>query len=174
VQTGVLFFLLTFFTSVLLYKNYSFFEQFISELGVGESAFLFNSGLIISAILLLPLSGLLFSKKSTLYKLSGIVGFVSFFALLCIGVFPMGQEPMHFYSALLFFALIALTILLVSLQNSIELKSLRAVFGFISFLIVVFYLINNQSALFQKVAVLFILLWVILQVTDKNLDKVKN
>ena len=164
---GVIVFLFTFCVSVFLYEEYNFFGQFISELGVGDTALLFNLGLIISAVLLLPLSVLFWKKNTKLFKISAIVGFISFFALLCIGLFPKGQEPMHFYAALTFFALISLTILFVGVQNSINKNPKVSIISIVSFLVVILYLVNNQSALLQKVAVLFILLWVVLQITEK-------
>ncbi len=161
---GVAVFILTVFLSILSYGGYNFFGQFISELGIGKTAFIFNFGLIFSAILLLPLSILLWDKKSIFSKVASVVSFVSFFALVGIGFFPMDQMPLHYYSAIIFFVLIAATILVVSLEDFLKKKLTYSFVGFVSFLMVVIFILKNEFPYLQKIAVFFILLWVILRV----------
>jgi hypothetical membrane protein len=50
--TGVI---IAFFSIVLsIYPSYNFLTQFISELGVGPNALIFNFGMMISSILIIP------------------------------------------------------------------------------------------------------------------------
>jgi len=165
---GVAAFVLTVFFSILSYGGYNFFGQFISELGIGKTALMFNLGLILSAILMLPLSILLWDKNSFLLKAASIVSFISFFALVGIGVFPMDQMPMHYYSAIIFFVLIATTIFCICVGDLLNKKTKYAFFGFVSFLAVVIFIVNNEFQYLQKIAVFFILLWVITRVFESK------
>lgn len=134
-------------------RAYSFFNQFISELGdvgVASNAWAFNLGLILGGIFLLLFNlgmGLLTNGK--LAKLAMLVGAAAAVALSLVGFFPMNILEQHTLAALTYFRLTLLTILLFTtafyrlpknqalLPGWIQIFGLLALGFYIAFLVVI-------------------------------------
>lgn len=98
--------------------GYSMSYMFISELGIGPSAFMFNVGLILTGILALPIfPGLLgLFKDSIIAKIAMVLGVVSSIALIGVGLAPMVMSPLHGIFAMIFFISVGIAIILLSFK----------------------------------------------------------
>lgn len=163
VLLGLAVFLLTLIFSILLYNGYDFFGQYLSELGIGITAIVFNSGVIISGFLFLPLAFVIFKKNKILFKFSSGAIVISLVSFICVGVFPINHS-LHFYAAAIFFIFAALGILFSAIGCLFSKNKKDAYVSFAVFLIIFLFLITSQSVIMQKVSVLFILIWAFLQV----------
>jgi hypothetical membrane protein len=90
--------------------------QYISELGIGSSAFLFNTGLIITGILAIPVfPGLLgLFRGSIIAKIGMTLGVVGSVALVGVGLCPMVVSSLHGLFAMIFFISVGIAIVLLS------------------------------------------------------------
>jgi hypothetical membrane protein len=143
-------FLLTFILSILLYRNYNFFNQYISELGIGETAIIFNSGLMITSIFLFILYYVLFKKqKLSLKKLP--IAFVSSIGLFCVALFPLYLSHAHFISAGIFFFFSFILIIIFSFKKRINI--------FFALPILIYFFIQNPIT--QKIAAITFIIWIL-------------
>jgi hypothetical membrane protein len=102
----------------VLNSGYSMTSQAISELGVGSSAFLFNTGLIIAGILALPVfPGLLgLFGGSNVARIGTVLGVVSVVGSIGVGIFPMDKLVYHGLFAFTFFIFSGIAIILLSVK----------------------------------------------------------
>ena len=121
---GVLFFvsIAQFFLMMLLaetiYPNYSVSHNYISDLGVGKTAYIFNVSIVLLGILLIAAAYISrsFSRVfSVIIVLAGI-------GAMGVGIFPENTGSIHVYSSLLVFlmASIAPYIIIYKLKNSLS------------------------------------------------------
>lgn len=98
--------------------GYSMWYQFISELGVGPSAFMFNVGLILTGILALPVfPGLLgLFRGSIIAKIGMVLGLTASIALIGVGLAPMVMSSLHGPFAMVFFISVGIAIVLISFE----------------------------------------------------------
>jgi hypothetical membrane protein len=98
--------------------GYSMTGQAISELGVGPSAFLFNTGLIIAGILTLPVfPGLLgLFRSSNIAKIGTVFGVAGAVGSIGVGLCPMIVSPYHGLFAFMFFISAGISIVLLSVK----------------------------------------------------------
>lgn len=109
---------ISYFPLLIPNTGYSITEQYISELGIGPSASLFNTGLVIGGILALPIfPGLLgLFRGSTIAKIGTVFGVISGLGSIGVGLCPMGISPYHGLFAMIFFLCIGIAIILFSLE----------------------------------------------------------
>jgi hypothetical membrane protein len=97
-------------------EPYSLLNHFISELGelgVSQAAWLFNLGLIIAGVLFIPCAvGLGLHLRSAWSLLGMAAGTGTGVFLAGVGVFPMNDLPPHAFTAMWFFRLGLMTVLL--------------------------------------------------------------
>lgn len=104
--------------AIAFYSQFSWTDNALSDLGIvpGATAVFFNSGLLISGVLII-LFGLglpiLFDNR-LLGKISASVFIIDALALIAIGVFPESAEPMHYYASVAFFVLLPISMLLIT------------------------------------------------------------
>ncbi len=121
---GVLFFvsIAQFFLMMLLaetiYPNYSVSHNYISDLGVGKTAYIFNVSIVLMGILLIAAAYISrsFSRVfSVIIVLAGV-------GAMGVGIFPETTGSIHVYSSLLVFlmASIAPYIIIYKLKNSLS------------------------------------------------------
>jgi hypothetical membrane protein len=105
-------------------ETYSLLNHFISELGeVGISplAWLFNLGLIVGGLLLIPFSlGLGLSLLGWLPKLAIVAGFATALALSGVGIFPMNNLEPHITVAMTYFRAGLITVILFGLAIQLQ------------------------------------------------------
>jgi hypothetical membrane protein len=97
---------------------FDWFKNALSDLGVGEAALIFNSGLIIGGVLTTVFAvGLAqIFKKQVLGFLGSFTTVLSSISLLAIGVFPESAGRIHFYVSVSFFALLVVSLFLIGAQ----------------------------------------------------------
>jgi hypothetical membrane protein len=88
-------------------ERYSLLNHFISELGevgVSRAAWFFNTGLVLTGLVLLPyIIGLGISFSSLLGWLGAAVGIVTVLSVAAVGVFPMNNLKLHAIAAMTYF-----------------------------------------------------------------------
>jgi hypothetical membrane protein len=88
-------------------ERYSLFNHFISELGevgVSQSAWVFNGGLLLGGLLLLPYTiGLGMAFDSALGWLGTAAGIIAVLGVTAVGVFPMNNLKFHVIAAMTYF-----------------------------------------------------------------------
>ncbi|MEM4726323.1 MAG: DUF998 domain-containing protein [Nitrososphaerales archaeon] len=107
------------------YPSFSWFNNALSDLGVGVSAPIFNTALLIGGALLLIFSlGLLNYTSGYIAKLGSLLLIAASIFLAAIGLFPENYGKLHFYVSVAFFVLIVFSLLTLGL--SLILQSSRA------------------------------------------------
>ncbi len=102
-------FVLMLLVSETLYPGYSVSENYISDLGVGPSAMLFNASVFLLGLLMLLGAYLL--QRVFNDKVFSCILILNAVGSLIVGVFPENLEPMHSTGAFLIFSFGALTTL---------------------------------------------------------------
>jgi hypothetical membrane protein len=97
--------------------GYSIPNQFLSELGVGPTAAIYNCGLIITGILCVPLFPIIYPllQKTPIAKIAAVFGIAGCLALIGVGIYPMYIPEPHRLFSFLFFALTGLAIITASI-----------------------------------------------------------
>ncbi len=156
--------------------GFSMWYMFISELGIGPSAYMFNVGLILAGILALPVfPGILgLFKGSILAKMGVVLGVIASVALIGVGLAPMVMSPLHGSFSMVFFICVGLAIVLLSFEmyRGIFFHRAIAIYGFIFALVDLAFLIQRGAVL--EWAVFFIIVTWILAVGIQVLLKRKK
>ncbi len=169
---GIILVVSSILVSILIYPNYDFGEQYLSELGVDSTALIFNFGLMISSVLMVPFFYYIFYKKDNLSKILFALVIISLIGLFGVGFFPLTLNVEHFISAAIFFIFISIFFILFlikqfSEKKFIKLENLIALIGAISSISFMFFLRNPMM---QKISVSFVLLWIAI-IIIKNLKE---
>jgi hypothetical membrane protein len=168
---GVIIFLLFTALSIFIYNDYDFFGQVLSELGVGNSAIYFNTGIIITGLFLMPFYYSMQSKSVT-SKIFSFTGIISAIALIGVGVFSLNYQFLHFLFAGIFFIFSAITIL-INVINKIFIDTKPFLFFQILIIFtIIIYGFFLKIPILQKLSVFLIIIWIIF--ISFNLNKIKN
>ncbi len=112
-------------------EPYSIFNHYISELGevgVARSAPIFNAGLMVGALLLMPfVVGLGLAIDNLWAKLGLLAGVGAAGACLLVGVFPMNKLALHTQAAMAYFRLGLATILFFGVSFMFQLAGREVV-----------------------------------------------
>lgn len=165
---GIAVFILSTISAILSYTNYGFYTQYLSELGIGSTAILFNAGVIISGLLLIPLFVFHYKENDFFSQLICFLGIACAVFFIGVGIFPLTVSDIHLFTAALFFITMALTIIFALIeflkenykQNKFS-HTTKFFFHFVSifaFTLILSYLILGYPA-WQKLAVLGIGIW---------------
>jgi len=94
---------------------FNWFENALSDLGVHEAALIFNSGLIIGGVLasIFAIGLMQILRRQVLGFLGTFTLILSTISLCAIGVFPESAGRIHFYVSISFFALLAISFLII-------------------------------------------------------------
>jgi hypothetical membrane protein len=97
--------------------GYSIPDQFLSELGVGPTATIYNYGLMITGVLCVPIFPIVcrLLKKTIIARLAAVFGLAGCVALIGVGVYPMHISGPHGLFSFAFFALTGLAIITASI-----------------------------------------------------------
>lgn len=103
------------FLSISMSPWFSWSANALSDLGVGETAWVFNSGLMAGGILAMVFAaGLLTTfKRRTLGRVGAVLLFLDAIALFGIGVFSEAAGDIHSYFSVAFFVLFPLSLFLL-------------------------------------------------------------
>jgi hypothetical membrane protein len=157
-----LFGILSFFTfiifvsiAIIAYSNYDFFNQNLSELGVGNNGFIFNFGIMLTSIFLFIYFYFKFYKNNKIKFISGLISAVGLFG---VGFFPLTNN-LHYFFTGLFFVILFLIILITSINLFKEKKFNLFIINILCVLILFLYMFILRIPLFQKLAVLVIIIY---------------
>lgn len=97
--------------------GYSIPNQFLSELGVGPTAAIYNYGLMITGILCIPIFPIIcrLLRKTIIARIAAIIGIAGCIALIGVGIYPMYISGPHGLFSFAFFALTGLAIITASI-----------------------------------------------------------
>lgn len=95
--------------------GYSMFYMFVSELGIGPTAFMVNVGWMITGFLAVPVFPALWRLlRGAIAKIGVVVGAVGFISLIGIGYHPMVVSPLHSVFGMISFVGTGVAVFLVS------------------------------------------------------------
>jgi len=116
---GLIVFLVMYAIAMSLDNEYTFFENYLSDLGVGPGAWAFNSGLVITGALLAMFAffglarmigeGRLAKAATVLLVLSGVL-------LMGVGIFNEDFEPHHYIFSVSYFLTFLITLIVISVS----------------------------------------------------------
>ncbi len=169
---GLVIFIISVAVSILLSPGYDFFSNYLSELGVGNTALIFNIGVVLTAVLLIPFFVTLYEKDKFLPQLIAILGVVGMIFFIGVGVFPLTAGIIHTFSAFLFFFTMTLVIFFVFVEffTKAFFKNMKScccvvIFAFATASIIPIALnialLLFQNPFWQKLAVIGIIIWFI-------------
>ncbi|MGQ9721886.1 MAG: DUF998 domain-containing protein [Candidatus Jordarchaeum sp.] len=144
--------------------GFSMWYQFVSELGIGPSAFLFNVGLILAGILALPVfPGILgLFRGSIIAKIGVVLGLTASLALVGVGLAPMVMSQLHGTFAMIFFISVGIAIILLSFEmyRGEFFSKAIAIYGVI-FVIVDLAFLIQKGALLEWGVFFIIVTWIL-------------
>ena len=123
---------------IALAVNYSpwfnWFNNALSDLGVNEAAFIFNSGLIIGGILttIFAIGLMQIFREQVLGFIGAFTLVLSSVSLCAIGIFPESAGRIHFYVSVAFFVLLVISLFFIGV--ALVRKSSQLYLGFFSIL----------------------------------------
>jgi hypothetical membrane protein len=138
--------------AIAFYSQFSWTDNALSDLGIvsGATAVFFNSGLMISGVLII-LFGLglpiLFDNR-LLGKISASVFIIDALALIAIGVFPESVKPMHYYASVAFFVLLPISMLLITATFLLAARRRMALFTLLAAMVAVAVWVVQSSVRF--------------------------
>lgn len=114
--------LLSILVSVLLFPGFSFADNALSDLGVGDdSAAVFNTGLMVAGAMVCAFSAGFFREAGGSWRPVAVLSAFTGGFLFCVGLFNENFGRVHFLFSVLFFASMALavasTVLLLFLRK---------------------------------------------------------
>ncbi|MEK6958691.1 MAG: DUF998 domain-containing protein [archaeon] len=158
--------------SMFLYSNdlqayYDFSGQYLSELGVGNVALLFNLGLIAGSFCIIPFFFFLHkSGASFLRQLASYLGMAAFIFLIGVGLFPLNSIDMHRFTAMMFIFCASITSGIISTETLFHPKKaplsfiiMFSLLGFTSCIVGIILLVAMNVPLMQKLAIALFMSW---------------
>jgi hypothetical membrane protein len=150
----------------VLNTGYSITSQLVGELGIGPSAFLFNVGLIITGILMLPVfpGQYMIFKGSKIAMIGAVCGVIGSFGCSAIGLSPPVLSPNHIPSALVFFIFSGIAIILLSVKmfRGAFFPRVLAVYGFFFVVVdILFLVLGAEFTVTQWAVFLVIVTWIL-------------
>ncbi len=127
-------FILAMLLAEVLYPGYSVSGNYISDLGVGSTAFIFNTSIVILGLLLI--AGALLTRNVS--KAFAVIMVLAGIGAMGVGIFPETTGSLHVYSSLLVFLMgsIAPIPLLLKIRNVLALTwVILGALGFVSLIL---------------------------------------
>ncbi len=116
---GVSEFLVLMLIAEVLYPNYSVSRNFISDLGVGRTAIIFNSGIIVMGLLLMIGSTIIMKRVKPVFAFHTV--FLTGLFSMLVGIFPETTGVPHLLSAFMAFFFGGVSAILTSFHDKIYL-----------------------------------------------------
>ncbi|MDT7861755.1 MAG: DUF998 domain-containing protein [Saccharolobus sp.] len=134
---GVSQFFLCMLIAEAIYPNYSIKSNYISDLGIGKTAIIFNTSIILMGVLIIIAS-------ITLRKLISILFFMTGLGSMLVGIFPETTGLIHLIAALIAFLFGGIGAVVTSITNKIYFWT---ILGFITLLCLILYLLKYYGQL---------------------------
>ena len=155
--------------ATFLYPNYDFVNAYISDLGIGSTGGLFNTGCIIAGLLVLFFFSSFLKSRTIAGNLLGALGIISMLGLIGVGVFSEDFVLLHIFFTGLFFIFAALTellfVIIIFAKSRISklsiFEKMSALLGLIAFVIAFYFLLFAFGGFFEKISVAFSILWLL-------------
>ncbi|MEM2890245.1 MAG: DUF998 domain-containing protein [Candidatus Hadarchaeum sp.] len=102
--------LLFIFSAISLSPWFSWTANALSDLGVGEAALVFNSGLVLGGFLATVFAAIMLSiYQDRIRRVGGLVFLLGTISLIGIGIFSEAAGRIHFYFSVAFFVLVPIS-----------------------------------------------------------------
>lgn len=151
-------FIVFYVSAVLANRDYSITYNYISDLGAGSSAFLFNLGLIISGLLGIVFGFCLLMILDKFGRVGGLLLTASSFFLIGIGAFPKQYEEIHSMMTTLFFTLYGISFFLIWIQLRKRIYHHVWMAACITAFAIAVGFVTTSTQLFEHISVLVILI----------------
>ena len=157
-------FILGLIVAELLYPGYNLSENYISDLGIGPSAIVFNISIFILGLLILL--GTYFLYKTLKIKILTILLIIIAIGSIGVGIFPENIQPMHDIFAVIVFFFGGLTAIYSYKLMKIPLSIINIILGLITLSAFVLFATNLNLGLgpggMERIIVYPILIWTIM------------
>ena len=166
------------FLAISLSPWFSWTANALSDLGVGEAALVFNSGLMVGGILTMVFAAGLWMafRERTLERVGAMLLFLDAIALFGIGLFSEAAGDIHFYFSVAFFVLFPLALFMIGagaiIAGSKKFGSLTIVAGVLAALPWAFGW--DGVAIPEIISALVASIWVMAEGTRLYLGQIKN
>ena len=148
--------------SISTYPNYDPFTTYLSDLGMGSTAILFNIGVVVAGILGLVFCAAIFQLKNKFAEFGTVVLMFANVSLIHIGIFSEYFRGTHFVVSITFFVFATLAILIIGTGltfKKIKLGYLSLILGFI---VVVVTSIFGVQQITEHIAVSIVIIWTLI------------
>jgi len=166
---GVLFFIaatqfvLGLIVAEALYPGYSISKNYISDLGVGPSAMVFNASIFLLGSLMIV--GTYFLQRAFSVKILTVLLTLAALGSMGVGIFTENSEPMHSIAALIVFLFGGLSAIYSYKLMKLPFSLINVILGLMSLLASVLYVVNQYLGLgvggMERIIVYPILIWTI-------------
>ena len=166
---GVLFFIaatqfvLGLIVAEALYPGYSISKNYISDLGVGPSAMVFNASIFLLGSLMIV--GTYFLQRAFNVKILTVLLTLAALGSMGVGIFTENIEPMHGIVALIVFLFGGLSAIYSYKLMKLPFSLINVLLGLMSLLASVLYIVNQYLGLgaggMERIIVYPILIWTI-------------
>jgi hypothetical membrane protein len=156
-------FVLGLLMSEAFYPGYSVSENYISDLGIGPSAMIFNVSVFLLGVLMMV--GTFFLQRAFHNKVFTVFLILNAVGSMGVGVFPENLEPMHSIAALLIFLFGGLSILYSSRLMKRPFSLIGVLLGILSYVALTLFVVQQYVGLgvggMERLVVYPILVWAI-------------
>jgi hypothetical membrane protein len=146
-----------------LYPGYSISKNYISDLGVGPSAMIFNASVFLLGALMIM--GAYFLQRAFNVKILTVLLTVAALGSMGVCIFTENSEPMHSIAALLVFLFGGLSAIYSYKLMKLPFSLINVLLGLMSLFALVLYVVNQYLGLgaggMERIIVYPILIWTI-------------
>jgi hypothetical membrane protein len=153
--------------AILISPWFSFDYNALSDLGISAAANIFNATLIITGIMSTVFATGMFGtfRQNSVKRIGAAVFIVASVVLICIGILHEGYSPHHYIASVLFFVLMPVSILIISIPMTVKPDTRNL--GFLSLVVVIIAIIawvipwGMGIAVPEAIAVIAGCIWII-------------
>jgi len=156
-------FILGLIVAEALYPGYSISTNYISDLGVGPSATVFNASIFLLGALMIV--GTYFLQRAFNVKIFTVLLTLAALGSIGVGIFTENSEPMHAIAALIVFLFSGLSAIYSYKLMKLPFSLINVLLGLMSLSALVLYAVNQYLGLgaggMERIIVYPILIWTI-------------
>jgi hypothetical membrane protein len=167
--------LLFIFYSITIYPNFSWYSNYLSDLGVGKTAPFFNYPLIFEGIMnfIFAIGFAYTLQKGVWSKVGAILLIIGGLSLALVGIFNENSaDHIHEYVAMGYFVILPLSLIVLGVVNFKNFKIYSIVTVLLAIIALIVILSHGQHAIPEMSEALILSAWIIansaLMITRKN------